>query len=707
MFVQDAALGAAAILLYPVQGYIIPKLQRKVRQLGRERIRMVRRLADRIGETIAGRVDIRANGAAVYQLAGISAWLDRIYRVRFDIYNRKFFAKFLNNFINQFTPFLFLAIGGYFVITGRLSLGALVAVLAAYKELSSPWKELLDFYQQQQDVAIKYEQVIEQFDVAGMLDRTAAFTLPDRGGRLSGAVTVTDLTLIDEDGVRLIDGVSFTFPIGEDVAILGPSDSGKSLLAQLLARLLASTSGRIAIGEADLDALPLAVTGRCIGYVGAASHLFSASLRDNLLIGLRRVSLVELESIAKPQADGPAAELDAPAGDIDFAQAGVADAAALEARIGEVLGLIGFADETYGFGLHGRIPEMRQSTLAPRILAARRELHERLAAKRMTQLVERFDPERYNANATIAQNLLFGTPVAPGLEGDALARNPAILALLDRFELRQRLLHVGADVAETMVEIFTDLQSNHELVEEFSLVRGDELAEYAAIVGRLKRGRGETLPEDSAPLLALAFKLIAARHRLGLIDEELQRRILAARRALMTESLPGLRGAIEFFDGERYNAAATVQENLLFGKVALGEANARERVQAAIAEVLAALGLREAVVEVGLGYQLGSGGSRLTLAQRQKVAIARAVLKRPDLLILNDATAVLDDAAQRALLAGLRREFAERSLVCCLHRIESARDFDRILVMDRGRLVGNGAYETVNPKELIASAAAD
>src|SRR5579883_656560 len=125
MFVQDPALGGAAVLLYPVQGYVIPKLQRKVRQLGRERVRMMRSLADRIGETIAGRVDIRANDAAAAQLAELSAWLGRIYTIRFDIYNRKFFAKFLNNFINQLTPFFFLAIGGYFVIEGRLSLGAL------------------------------------------------------------------------------------------------------------------------------------------------------------------------------------------------------------------------------------------------------------------------------------------------------------------------------------------------------------------------------------------------------------------------------------------------------------------------------------------------------------------------------------------------------------------------------------------------------
>ena len=74
---------------------------------------------------------------------------------------------------------MFFLIGGYFVIKGQLSWGALVAVLAAYKELSSPWKELLDFYQNQQDVAIKYEQVVEQFQVPEMLDKRLLLEEPE------------------------------------------------------------------------------------------------------------------------------------------------------------------------------------------------------------------------------------------------------------------------------------------------------------------------------------------------------------------------------------------------------------------------------------------------------------------------------------------------------------------------------------------------
>src|SRR5437016_480555 len=228
MFVQNPLLGAAAIALYPIQAYFIPKMQRRIRELGRLRVRKVRTLSDRIGESIAAQVEIRTNAGAQHQLADISPRLAEIYEIRFDIYNRKFLVKFLNNLLNQLTPFFFFLIGGYFVITGELSFGALVAVLAAYKDLSSPWKELLDFYQNQQDVAIKYEQVVEQFQVANMLDPRL---LHDEGGMEppQGEVELGNVSLIDSDGIRLLDGFSLSFPFGTHVALVGPSNGGKNL----------------------------------------------------------------------------------------------------------------------------------------------------------------------------------------------------------------------------------------------------------------------------------------------------------------------------------------------------------------------------------------------------------------------------------------------------------------------------------------------
>ncbi len=700
MFVQDPILGAAAVAFYPLQGYLIPKMQRIIRRLGRERVRKVRGLSDRIAETIAARAEIRANDAAVYQLADISQRLGEIYDIRFEIYNRKFFVKFLNNLIGNLTPFLFFLIGGYFVIKGELSFGALVAVLAAYKDLSSPWKELLDFYQNQQDVAIKYEQVVEQFQVPDMLDKRSLLEAPEKVEPLHGEVTAANIGLVDDDGILLLEGVNFDFSLGTDVAIVGQSNSGRNLVPQLFARLVTPTSGRLVIGDTDLNSVPLAVSGRRIGYVGPITYLFSASVRDNLLLGLRhRPSWAPDDGSARPSRAREIEEArksgnidyDIDADWIDYPQAGVANQAELELRVVEVLRLVDLEEDVHLFGLRGRLDPDRQPDAARRVLEARRVLAERLEGSGVAHLVERFDPDRYNTNSPVSVNLLFGTPIGPAFEGDGLARNAYVQKVLDEAGLTHDLLEVGAGVARMMIELFSGLHPEHALFEEFSFISADDLPVFEGILKRMEiAGVEKLLQPPRERLLSLAFKLVAARDPLDLIDEKMQQRILEARRAFGTGLPEELRGSVEFFDPERYNAAASVQENVLFGTIVRGELGSRERVRAAISEVLDELDLRRILIEVGLDYPVGTGGSRLSEAQRQKLAIASAVLKRPDLMALNDATAVLDGATETALLERLKLEFSDRSLVWSLHRPRLASAFDRVLVMEHGRLVDQG-----------------
>ena len=165
MFIQDPLLGLAAFAAVPLQAYLIPRMQRKINALGKERVRHVRALSNRLGEMVDGMQDMRAHNAAPRALADVANRLGQIFWVRFEIYNRKFMMKFVNNFINQMTPFFFYSIGGYLVIMGDLTFGALVAALAAYKDLAAPWKELLDYYQRMADAKIKYEQLQSQFDL--------------------------------------------------------------------------------------------------------------------------------------------------------------------------------------------------------------------------------------------------------------------------------------------------------------------------------------------------------------------------------------------------------------------------------------------------------------------------------------------------------------------------------------------------------------
>jgi ABC-type multidrug transport system fused ATPase/permease subunit len=184
------------------------------------------------------------------------------------------------------------------------------------------------------------------------------------------------------------------------------------------------------------------------------------------------------------------------------------------------------------------------------------------------------------------------------------------------------------------------------------------------------------------------FKLVPARHRLGLVDDDALHRLLAARHAF-AEGLPEeLKGAVAFFDQDRYNAAASVQDNILFGRLVYGRPQSQRVVGELIAEVVRSLDLRQQVIELGLEFSVGIGGSRLTASQRQKLALARSLLKRPDLLVIDQATAALDPGSQRLIRAGVLRDCGSRGLVWASTEAPDYTGFDRMLVMENGRIAG-------------------
>ena len=154
MFMQDPILGAAAMTLLPVQLALIPRLQRRVNLLARSRAAEVRALGGELGDQASS--DMTGRG----EIVAVGASLKRIERIRRQIHRSKFFIKSLNNFLTALTPFFFYSIGGYLVIEGRLTLGALVAVLAAYKDFSAPLRELFRYYQTTEDVRIRYEEML-------------------------------------------------------------------------------------------------------------------------------------------------------------------------------------------------------------------------------------------------------------------------------------------------------------------------------------------------------------------------------------------------------------------------------------------------------------------------------------------------------------------------------------------------------------------
>ena len=700
IFMQDPWMGLAAISLYPVQGWIIPKLQRRVNLLGKDRVREVRKLSERISEVVQSSQEIHANDTLRFELADFASRMQRIFEIRFQIYNKKFFIKFLNNFLAQLTPFFFYSVGGYLVIQGNLSLGGLVAILAAYKDLQPPWKELLNFYQIKEDSKIKYDQVVTQFAPPDMRDEDQVFGDHEVKPFAEGLSAIN--LQYAEDGEPVVDGITLDVGADRHVAIVGDASSGKTDAAMLIARLINATGGTLKLGGQDGAKLPEAATGRRIGFVGGSTNLTSASLGDNLLYSLKHAPLKPRDPdehrdmariAAEAERTGNTVE-DRYADWIDYAAAGVGDSHEL---IGAALAALDVADMTndvYGLGLRGTLDPQARPEAAEQLLEARRVLQQRLEDPAYQGLVEPFDANAYNNNATLAENLLFGTPVGDAFDLERMAENEYVMKILGEVGLVDELLDMGFEVAQTMIELFADLPPDHEFFAQFAFISLDDLPDYQAIVRRAERDGVKVLEDDDRQmLLSLPFKLIPARHRLGLIGEEMQTRVLDARKLFADELPDALKGSVEFFERTLYNAATSLQDNILFGKLAYGRAQAQAKVGEMISEVIEQQGLRPTVIEVGLDFEVGIGGSRLSPAQRQKLAIARAVLKHPDILILSEATAALDGAAQTTVLRNIREEFKGRALVWILHRPSQARGFDQVVVMKGGKIVEKGTFD--------------
>jgi putative ABC transport system ATP-binding protein len=707
IMMQSLWLGLVAAGIVLVQAFLIPKLRKRILVLGKERQLTARQLAGRVGELVDGAVEIHAHDTSNLERAEIAERLGRIFRIRFEIFQRKFFVKFLNNFLAQLTPFVFYLLGGMLTYWGRLDIGALVAVIAAYKDLPGPIKELIDWDQRRLDVQIKYDQVIGQFQPPELLDPARQDADADPGPPFEGDLVCSGVSLVDDTKTKLVDSVSFTIPVSTHLAVVGNSGSGKEHLGMLLANLLRPSAGTIALGGRDLHDLPQAVTGRRISYVGQDTYLFPVSVRDNLLYGLKHRPRDEAprdEAARKAKAREESESLragnttlDARADWIDYPAAGAKDTDDLQARMIETLSLVDLDEDIYQLGLTGSIDPQARPAVAEGIRRARAALLGRLADEGASDLVVHFDPERYNRQATLAENLLFGTPTKDAFADEALAENPLVLGVLEEVGWLDNLLDMGVTIAKTMVELFADLPPGHPFFEQFGFIREEDLPEFRTLVGRAEKSGPKALSKaDRLKLRRLPFKYVDARHRLSLITKSWEAGVLVARRRIAERLERSDPGAVEFYRPDKYNAAASLQDNILFGRLAYGKAHAGEIVGRAMTEVLDGLDLRQTVTAVGLDYSVGVGGRRLTNIQRQKLAIARALLKQPDLLIINEAAAVMDGATQSRLGKRILEARRGRGVVWTLQRATWAKYFDRVLVMQAGRQVGQGTFEDLN-----------
>jgi ATP-binding cassette subfamily B protein len=154
---------------------------------------------------------------------------------------------------------------------------------------------------------------------------------------------------------------------------------------------------------------------------------------------------------------------------------------------------------------------------------------------------------------------------------------------------------------------------------------------------------------------------------------------------LRTLPLAVLRAEIGFVPQESLLFSETIRENLTYGTG--DEADARWA--AGVAQ------LRETIDALPDGWDtmLGERGVNLSGGQKQRAALARALARRPSVVILDDALSAVDTHTEAAILRGLREALAGRTAIIASHRITAIRDANWIVVLDEGRIVEQGRHE--------------
>ncbi len=152
-------------------------------------------------------------------------------------------------------------------------------------------------------------------------------------------------------------------------------------------------------------------------------------------------------------------------------------------------------------------------------------------------------------------------------------------------------------------------------------------------------------------------------------------------------ALPELRNLFSVVSQEAILFDETLRENILLGRTDVSDEELKKVLDAAhVSDFVAQL-------EHGLDTQVGPRGSALSGGQRQRVVIARALLRDTPVLLLDEATSALDAQSEKVVQDALDRLAGGRTTIVIAHRLSTIRNADRIVVMDRGRVVDEGTHE--------------
>ncbi len=650
LFMQNLWFGLAAVALIPVQAWLIPRMQARINLLNRSRILQIRSLASEIGELSDGAAILRQHGGLRLRLAGMSTRLGRLFDTRLDIYRRKYFMKFVNNFLTQLTPFFYFLVGGLLVINGQLTIGALVAAIAAFKDLSDPWKELLTFYTAVQEVSQRYRMIVGRFSPADLLAEPPAPAETTAPPTAPAKLRLEQVMLEDIDGHQVLSGTDLTLAPGSWTCVTAPDESDCSALALLLLRELPANAGRVLWDDqplADIDLLALVAS---TAHIVSSPHVFEGTLGENVMLPLRQRPTDSMAGDLLKEAERSGNSTDSvgalwqPAGGLTdrSAQAARDWRHLIEATGGQRMLLARILDHP--------LDAIQDQSFLDALVAARADIAAQLQRSDLTDAVQAFGNAQYVEELTLPENLLNGIAVQDQWVDAKVTA--ALVDLLSRLGLRDLALRQGKLIADTLLEVFDTTGTENALFQRLGLPDGilHELEAAQKRAGPDVHSKPRQRQADATLFLSLTLNVRAAQLDRVFLDD-LKTAVVAARKPPADKRL---QAAFAPLDPAEWHPGLTAFENLIFGKVEPTSRNRREKIRKVVVDVLDRQVDPATLMDLIQKLPTTSRGKNLPQQLLEQISIAQALVKRPSLVILDRALASHDAAARARTMAAIR-----------------------------------------------------
>ena len=666
LFWLNWQLAMVSLSIYPIVVFMVPFLQKRVNRANKKRVDASRKYASRIAESVSGIHEIQGNGAHLIENRKYDRLVDKLQKIRIVWSLYRFGIKSLNGFFTSLGPFLVFILGGWLAIKGELELGSLMAFVSAQERLFDPWKELIEFFQVYKNGSVVYERTMETFDV----EPEFALEIDDREPLvLDGRIETNNLSFVTESGISLIDDVNLSLAPGEHMALVGFSGSGKSTLAACIGQLYKHSSGKIQIGDQDIDDLSKRDIVNNIGIVAQNPFIFDGTIEENILYSCEA-------SLSKSGKDA-------------------GDSLPTLDDIIAMLHQTGLFVDVLRFGLNTVLVHDRNKDLVDTLIRVRKNFQQSFGEE-LADYVEFFDLERYLNFSSIAENLTFGTPNQASFSDSNLCRNSYFLQFLDDADLTRPLLSLGIELVKESVDILRNLPHDVIFFNQ-SPIKPDELDELISLVDTLKKKRLHDFSDmDREKLLDVVLRFTPGVHKMVSMPQMLESLLLEGRALFRKKIAEDDPDVYTFYQMSEYIFSQTILSNIFFGKNTTTHTHAQERIDQSIIQLLVEEDLLEQIIEIGMRYDVGSKGDNLSGGQRQKLAIARAFLKNPRILIMDEATSALDNRSQSRILNLLETRWKKKStLISVVHRLDTIQNFDKVAVMKAGKILEMDTYDNL------------